>query len=69
MDADDTAHPSGGTVVLRVEMRPGADPLLEAAAGQLKEVCDPYRLVLPAERETLDEYYAAELRAPLQGDG
>jgi len=58
-----------GTVVLRVEMRPGADPLLEAAAGQLKEVCDPYRLVLPAERGTLAEYYADELRAQLKDDG
>jgi hypothetical protein len=58
-----------GTVVLRVEMRPRADPLLEAAAGQLKEVCDPYRLVLPAERATLAEYYADELRAQLKGDG
>lgn len=50
-----------GTVVLRIEPRPGADPLMEAAAGQLKENCDPYRLVLPAERETLAEYYADEL--------
>ncbi|MEU6254147.1 DUF4429 domain-containing protein [Streptomyces sp. NPDC047043] len=58
-----------GTVVLRVEVRPGADPLLEAAAGQLKEVCDPYRLVLPAERETLAEYYADELRTKLKADG
>jgi hypothetical protein len=41
-----------GTVVLRAEPRPGADPLMEAAAGQLKDVSDPYRLVLPAERET-----------------
>ncbi|MEV2247087.1 DUF4429 domain-containing protein [Streptomyces sp. NPDC049970] len=54
-----------GTVVLRAVPRPGADPLLEAAAGQLKEGCDPYRLVLPAERETLAEYYADELRAVL----
>jgi hypothetical protein len=38
---------------------------MEAAAGQLKEGCDPYRLVLPAERETLAEYYADELRAML----
>ena len=30
-----------GTVVLRAEPRPGADPLMEAAAGQLKESCDP----------------------------
>ncbi|MGW7193350.1 DUF4429 domain-containing protein, partial [Streptomyces sp. NPDC054838] len=35
------------TVVLRAVPRPGADPLMEAAAGQLKESCDPYRLVLP----------------------
>ncbi|MFG2677661.1 DUF4429 domain-containing protein [Streptomyces sp. NPDC048392] len=58
-----------GTVVLRVEPRPGADPLMEAAAGQLKEGCDPYRLVLPAERETLAEYYADELRPLLTGAG
>ncbi|MFE5395447.1 DUF4429 domain-containing protein [Streptomyces sp. NPDC056568] len=56
-----------GTVVLRMELRPGADPLTEAAAGQLKESGDPYRLVLPAERETLAEYYADELRALLTG--
>ncbi|MEH0422935.1 DUF4429 domain-containing protein [Streptomyces sp. B21-083] len=58
-----------GTVVLRAEPRPGADPLMEAADGQLKEGCDPYRLVLPAERETLAEYYADELRAQLTGRG
>lgn len=51
-----------GTVVLHAVPRPGADPLMEAAAGQLKESGDPYRLVLPAERETLAEYYADELR-------
>ncbi|MEU1275850.1 DUF4429 domain-containing protein, partial [Streptomyces sp. NPDC005799] len=54
-----------GTVVLRAELRAGADPLLEAAAGQLKEGCDPYRLVLPSERETLAEYYADELKSAL----
>ncbi|WP_247694148.1 DUF4429 domain-containing protein [Streptomyces sp. B93] len=57
-----------GTVVLRAEPRPGADPLIEAAAGQLKESYDPYRLVLPAERETLAERYADELRARLDDD-
>ncbi|WP_206342679.1 DUF4429 domain-containing protein [Streptomyces ureilyticus] len=57
-----------GTVVLRAEPRPGADPLMEAAAGQLKEACDPYRLVLPGDRETLAEYYADELRAQLIPD-
>ncbi|WP_307127224.1 DUF4429 domain-containing protein [Streptomyces sp. B1I3] len=57
-----------GTVVLHAVPRRGADPLLEAAAGQLKEGCDPYRLVLPAESETLADYYAAELRALLEPD-
>ncbi|MFF5634681.1 DUF4429 domain-containing protein [Streptomyces sp. NPDC012825] len=54
-----------GTVVLHAVPRPGADPLMEAAAGQLKESSDPYRLVLPADRETLAEYYRDELRALL----
>ncbi len=57
-----------GTVVLRAQPRPGADPLMEAAEGQLKEGCDPYRLVLPAGKETLAEYYADELRARLKQD-
>ncbi|MGW1022157.1 DUF4429 domain-containing protein [Streptomyces sp. NPDC002577] len=57
-----------GTVVLHAVPRPGADPLMDAAAGQLKESSDPYRLVLPAERETLAEYYADELRAVLAPD-
>ncbi|MFG2885791.1 DUF4429 domain-containing protein [Streptomyces sp. NPDC048297] len=58
-----------GTVVMRLDVRAGADPLLEAAAGQLREGCDPYRLVLPAERETLAEYYADELKGLLAESG
>ncbi|RBM18991.1 DUF4429 domain-containing protein [Streptomyces sp. PT12] len=54
-----------GTVVLHAVPRPGADPLLDAAAGQLRQAADPYRLVLPAERETLADYYATELRMAL----
>ncbi|MFE9681470.1 DUF4429 domain-containing protein [Streptomyces sp. NPDC006285] len=61
-------HGKRGTVVLRAVPRAGADPLMEAAAGQLKDACDPYRLVLPAERETLAEYYADELRGLLAPD-
>ncbi|MEV6245265.1 DUF4429 domain-containing protein [Streptomyces sp. NPDC051742] len=53
------------TVVLHAVPRPGADPLMEAAAGQLAEHCDPYRLVLTADRETLAEYYRDELRKVL----
>ncbi|MEE1766456.1 DUF4429 domain-containing protein [Streptomyces sp. SP18BB07] len=68
--ADVTLTPGKrGTVVLRAVPRPGADPLMEAAADQLKEGSDPYRLVLPAERETLAEYYADGLRARLTGTG
>ncbi|MBC9712592.1 DUF4429 domain-containing protein [Streptomyces sp. TRM66268-LWL] len=64
--ADVTLTPGKrGTVVLHAVPRAGADPLMEAAAGQLKDGCDPYRLVLPAERETLAEYYRDELRALL----
>ncbi|MEU9477858.1 DUF4429 domain-containing protein [Streptomyces sp. NPDC048191] len=58
-----------GTVVLRLLPRAGADPLMEAAAGQLKEGSDPYRLVLPTERETLAEYYADELKGLLAESG
>ncbi|MCX2179645.1 DUF4429 domain-containing protein [Streptomyces sp. SKN60] len=54
-----------GTVVLHAQPRPGVDPLMEAAAGQLNDDSDPYRLVLPAERETLAEYYRDELRAAI----
>ncbi|MER6999715.1 DUF4429 domain-containing protein [Streptomyces sp. NPDC000410] len=57
-----------GTVVLHAVPRPGVDPLMEAAAGQLKDGNDPYRLVLPADRETLAEYYADELRAALPAE-
>lgn len=58
-----------GSVVLRLRPRPGADPLMDAAAGQLREGSDPYRLVLPAERATLAEYYADELKPLLAGNG
>ncbi|WP_329018206.1 DUF4429 domain-containing protein [Streptomyces sp. NBC_00690] len=57
-----------GTVVLYAAPRPGADPLMEAAAGQLKEACDPYRLVLPADGKDMAEFHAGELRAALAVD-
>jgi hypothetical protein len=57
-----------GTVVVRAVPRAGADPLVEAADGQLKETCDPYRLVLPAHRELLADYYVSELRSALGPD-
>lgn len=54
-----------GTAVLRAVPRHGADPLIEAAGGQLKENADPYRLVLPDQHRTLAEYYRDELRTVL----
>ncbi|MFC9297708.1 DUF4429 domain-containing protein [Streptomyces sp. NPDC057011] len=56
------------TVVLRAVPRPGADPLMEAAAGQLKEACDPYRLVLPGERAPRAAAFADALRSRLGAD-
>ncbi|MEV7542035.1 DUF4429 domain-containing protein [Streptomyces sp. NPDC089915] len=66
-----TATPGVGrreTVVLRATPRPGADPLMEAAAGQLKEACDPYRLVLPADRAEQAAAFAEALRERLGPD-
>ncbi|PRH80627.1 hypothetical protein C6N75_03135 [Streptomyces solincola] len=55
-----------GTVVLHAVPRPGADPLMDAAAGQLPEGVDPYRLVLPQEQEKFADYYADELRGRIE---
>lgn len=54
-----------GTAVLRAEPWPGADPVIEAADGQLKETADPYRLVLPEQTRTLAEFYRDELAAAI----
>ncbi|MEU9029262.1 DUF4429 domain-containing protein [Streptomyces sp. NPDC048383] len=56
------------TVILRAQPRPGADPLMEAAAGQLKDVCDPYRLVLPRDRAADADAFAGILRERLGPD-
>ncbi|MFD3697545.1 DUF4429 domain-containing protein [Streptomyces sp. NPDC058646] len=56
------------TVVLRATPRPGADPLMEAAAGQLREACDPYRLVLPGDRAGQAAAFAEDLRSRLAPD-
>ncbi|MFD9359357.1 DUF4429 domain-containing protein [Streptomyces sp. NPDC060031] len=56
------------TVLLRAVPRPGADPLMDAAAGQLKESRDPYRLVLPGDRAPRAAAFADALRARLGPD-
>ncbi|MET7933892.1 DUF4429 domain-containing protein [Streptomyces sp. NPDC005322] len=68
LSAVELAPGKRGTVVLRAVPRPGADPLMDAADGQLKEAYDPYRLVLPAERESLADYYAEQIRGALGPD-
>ncbi|MFE7134169.1 DUF4429 domain-containing protein [Streptomyces sp. NPDC057638] len=57
-----------GTVVLRAAPRSGADPLMDAAAGQLREESDPYRLLLPGDQAEQAELYARELRSSLPPD-
>ncbi|MYS25094.1 protein of unknown function [Streptomyces sp. DvalAA-14] len=59
-----------GTVVLRAAPRPGADPLVEVAGGQLRETADPYRLVLPDQSRDLAEAGLHRLEAAIaSGDG
>ncbi|MCB5180920.1 DUF4429 domain-containing protein [Streptomyces antimicrobicus] len=57
------------TLVLRAVPRPGADPLTEVAAGQLKESLDPYRLVLPADRAPRARELAEALAAAVRATG
>lgn len=53
-----------GTLLLRALPRPGADPLIEVADGQLRESADPYRIVLPDQaRERAETSLAALLAA------
>lgn len=56
-----------GTLVLRGVPRQGADPVVEAAGGQLKETADPYRLVVPEQTRTLAEFHRDELLTAIDG--
>ncbi|MEU2426191.1 DUF4429 domain-containing protein [Streptomyces sp. NPDC007851] len=50
---------------LRLRLRAGADPLLQATGGRLPEAADPYRLTVDADRSGVAEYVAAEIRRSL----
>ena len=47
---------------LRMRLREGADPLLQATGGRLPGPADPYRLLVDVDRAGVAEYVAEEIR-------
>jgi hypothetical protein len=54
---------------LRLRLREGADPLLQATGGRLPDAADPYRLLVDADRSGVAEYLAEEIRRALLLEG
>jgi hypothetical protein len=54
---------------LRLRLRDGADPLLQATGGKLGEGDDPYQLTVAADRYGVAEYFVEEVRGALLLDG
>ncbi|MEU8930674.1 DUF4429 domain-containing protein [Streptomyces sp. NPDC048409] len=50
---------------LRLRLREGADPLLQATGGRLPEAADPYLLTVDGDRSGVAEYVVAEIRRSL----
>ncbi|MFE0802894.1 DUF4429 domain-containing protein [Streptomyces sp. NPDC058812] len=50
---------------LRLRLREGADPLLQATGGRLPDAADPYRLTVEIDRCGIAEYVAEEIRHAL----
>ncbi|GGR97267.1 hypothetical protein GCM10010269_40100 [Streptomyces humidus] len=50
---------------LRIRLREGADPLLQATGGRLPDAADPYRLTVDTDRSGIAEYLAEEIRHAL----
>ncbi|WP_431986087.1 DUF4429 domain-containing protein [Streptomyces griseoflavus] len=50
---------------LRLRLRDGADPLLQAAGGRLTEPHDPYQLIVESDRYGVAEYFTEEVRTAL----
>ncbi|WP_055493236.1 DUF4429 domain-containing protein [Streptomyces sp. TP-A0356] len=50
---------------LRLRLREGADPLLQATGGRLPDGADPYRLTVAVDRSGAAEYVAEEIRHSL----
>ncbi|MEU0809279.1 DUF4429 domain-containing protein [Streptomyces sp. NPDC005970] len=58
-------EPGRRTGRLRLKLREGADPLLQAAGGELPEAADPYQLPVDSERAGVAEYMVDEVRQAL----
>lgn len=50
---------------LRLRLREGADPLLQATGGRLPDAADPYRLVVDMDASGVAEFVAEEVRHAL----
>ncbi|MFD5815337.1 DUF4429 domain-containing protein [Streptomyces sp. NPDC127038] len=50
---------------LRLRLREGADPLLQATGGRLPDTADPYSLTVDSDRRGVAEYVAEEIRHAL----
>jgi hypothetical protein len=50
---------------LRLRLREGSDPLLQATGGRLPDEADPYRLTVDLDRSGVAEYVAEEIRQAL----
>ncbi|MGY0486398.1 DUF4429 domain-containing protein [Streptomyces sp. WG-D5] len=50
---------------LRLRLRDGADPLLQATGGKLTEATDPYQLTVESDRYGVAEYFVDEVRNAL----
>ncbi|MEU4874948.1 DUF4429 domain-containing protein [Streptomyces sp. NPDC021608] len=50
---------------LRMRLREGADPLLQATGGRLPDAADPYRLTVDSDHSGIAEYLAEEIRHAL----
>ncbi|MEU2558787.1 DUF4429 domain-containing protein [Streptomyces longispororuber] len=50
---------------LRLRLRDGADPLLQATAGRLADASDPYQLTVEPDRYGVAEYLVDEVRTAL----
>lgn len=54
---------------LKLRLRDGADPLLQATGGRLAEPHDPYQLTVESDRYGVAEYFVDEVRNSLLLDG